>query len=48
MQARIDELRGKYSGDPVATMVLDKAQNEIDDYRRNSSWYGYQFLVAAA
>jgi SAM-dependent methyltransferase len=48
MQARIDELRGKYSGDPVATMVLDKAQGEIDDYRRNSSYYGYLFLIMAA
>ncbi|HKJ61560.1 MAG TPA: class I SAM-dependent methyltransferase [Hyphomicrobiales bacterium] len=45
MELRVAELRGKYADDPVGAVMLDKAQAEIDDYRRNSSWYGYMFLV---
>jgi SAM-dependent methyltransferase len=48
MEARIAELRGKYADDPAAMTVLDKAQAEIDDYRRNSAYYGYLFLIMSA
>lgn len=47
MEARLAELREKSANDPAGMTVLDKAQAEIDDYRRNSSWYGYMFLVMA-
>jgi SAM-dependent methyltransferase len=48
MEARIVELRVKYADDPAAMTVLDKAQAEIDDYRRNSAYYGYLFLIMSA
>ncbi|MBX2804379.1 MAG: methyltransferase domain-containing protein [Hyphomicrobiales bacterium] len=48
LEARIKVLRDKYSDDATALMVLDKEQAEIDDYRRNSSYYGYLFLIMSA
>lgn len=47
MQARINALRLKYAGSPADELILDKCQMEIDDFARNSSYYGYMFLVMA-
>jgi len=47
LEARIEQLRSRHAGDPVAERVLDQSQAEIDDFRKNGSYYGYQFLVMA-
>lgn len=47
MQERIEQLRPRHAGDPVAERVLDQCQAEIDDFRKNGSYYGYQFLIMA-
>lgn len=41
----IKELRLEYVDDPEALAVLDKAQLEIDIYKKSSQWFGSAFLV---
>ena len=45
MEARIRELRRKYSEDQAAQSTLDKEQRATDLYRKHSKWYGSVFLV---
>ena len=45
MEKRIGLLRQKYKGDEAANKQLDENQQEIEMYRRYSSWYGYVFYV---
>lgn len=45
MQIRVNELRPKYQGNEIATMVLDMAQAEISVFKNNSDWFGYEFFV---
>jgi SAM-dependent methyltransferase len=48
MQARLDELGGKYQDDDVGQEVIDLCAEEIVMYRDFSDFYGYVFLVMAA
>jgi ubiquinone/menaquinone biosynthesis C-methylase UbiE len=48
MEARIAQLREKYSGNAVAQSLLDAHAREIEMYRKFSSWYGYVFYVMQA
>ena len=41
----IKELRAEYVDDPEAIVVLDKAQREIDIYKKSCRWFGSAFLV---
>ena len=45
---RVAQLTDKYAGDPVAEAVLRACTEEIADFRANSAYYGYIFLVMAA
>jgi SAM-dependent methyltransferase len=45
MQARLAELSGAHTNDPVAKAVLDDCAQEITIYRDYSSFYGYVFLI---
>jgi SAM-dependent methyltransferase len=46
MEARIAELRTKYSGDPEASAVLDQIAEEPEMHRLHSGYYAYEFFVA--
>ena len=45
MEKRIGLLRQKYERDEAANKQLDENQQEIEMYRRYSSWYGYVFYL---
>jgi SAM-dependent methyltransferase len=45
IQARIDALRAKYSGDPGRLSELEGHQGEIDAYRAFGDCFSYLFLV---
>jgi ubiquinone/menaquinone biosynthesis C-methylase UbiE len=45
MEARISELRGKYTGDAEALAILDEIANEPEMHRQHSDYYGYEFFV---
>ena len=45
LQARLEELRGKYGDEPEASEVLDMMQREIDKYNEYGDWYGYVFFL---
>ena len=47
LQQRLLLLDKKYAGDDQATPVLREAAQEIDDYTKFFSYYGYLFLVMA-
>ncbi len=47
METRIEEMRGKYSGDGDALAVLDSLAQEPELHRRHSDCYAYEFFVAA-
>jgi SAM-dependent methyltransferase len=48
LDARLRELRAKYSGDPRALAVIEREQREVDAYKRYSTWYGSAFFVMRA
>ena len=45
MEARIGELRGKYSDDAEASAILDQLAGEPEMHRRYSEFYAYEFFV---
>jgi len=45
LEARIQALRVQYTADPSCQRLLDREQQEVDLYKRNSRWYGSAFLV---
>jgi SAM-dependent methyltransferase len=45
LEKRLELLQQKYSEDPFALEVIEYSQKEIDDYRKYSDWYGYEFFV---
>ncbi|MCU0299713.1 MAG: hypothetical protein MUF33_14525, partial [Candidatus Nanopelagicales bacterium] len=45
MEARIAELRRKYSGDPEAADILDDLAAEPEMHRRYCAFYAYEFFV---
>lgn len=45
MEARINEMRSRYQGDPEALAVLDEVAQEPERHRRLSDFYGYEFFV---
>ena len=45
MEARIDEMRSRYHGDPEALAVLDEVAQEPERHRRFSHFYDYEFFV---
>jgi SAM-dependent methyltransferase len=45
IEARLDDLRQRHNGEPVALDVLAEAQAEVDMYRRFGQSYGYEFFV---
>jgi SAM-dependent methyltransferase len=45
LERRIEDLRERHAGDPVALGVLDEAQVEIDMWRRFGGSYGYELFV---
>ena len=45
LEKRLGLLQQKYSEDPFALEVIKYSQKEIDDYRKYSDWYGYEFFV---
>ena len=47
LERRIENLEFKYREDPEALEVLENEKKEIDMYRRNASFYGYVFYIAA-
>lgn len=46
MEARIAELRGKYSGDAEASSALDLLAREPELHERYSGYYAYEFFAA--
>ena len=46
MERRIEELRGKYSGDAESLAALEEIAREPEMHRRHSDYYGYEFFVA--
>ena len=46
MQYRIEELRGRYTGDTEALAVLDQLAQEPEVHRKHSDCYAYAFFVA--
>ncbi len=46
MEARVNELRGKYAGDAEAAAILDQIADEPQMHRRYSEYYAYEFFVA--
>ncbi len=46
MEARLDLLGRRYSGDPLAQEVLTQAREEIEICRQYSAFFGYTFFVA--
>ena len=46
MEARIEELRGKYAGDIEALSILEQLSEEPEMHRRHSEFYAYEFFVA--
>lgn len=46
METRIAELRGKYSDDVEASVILDQIAEEPRMHRRHSDFYAYEFFVA--
>ncbi len=45
LEKRLDYLEQKYSGDTIALRVIEYSRKEIDDYRKYSDWYGYEFFI---
>jgi SAM-dependent methyltransferase len=45
LEAKLETLRRRHAGDPVALGVLDEARVEADMYRRYGTSYGYEFFV---
>jgi SAM-dependent methyltransferase len=45
MEKRLDLLEPKYAGDRFAMDVIGDSRKEIDDYRKYSDWYGYEFFI---
>ena len=45
MERRIEELRGKYTGDAEALAALNEIAREPEMHRRHSDYYGYEFFV---
>ena len=45
MQRRIEQLRGKYSGDAEASSILDRLAVEPEMHRRYSEYYAYEFFI---
>lgn len=45
LEERMRELRGVNTGDGERIVLLDAIQEEIDVYRRYSSYWGYEFFV---
>jgi SAM-dependent methyltransferase len=46
MQKRLEDLADRFLDDPEAEIVLLEAQDEIECYRRYSTYFGYCFYVA--
>lgn len=46
MEARIEQLRGQYAGDPQALAILDQLAQEPELHRRYGDFYAYEFFVA--
>ena len=46
MEARIAELRAKYTGDLEASTILDQLAEEPKTHRLYSDFYAYEFFVA--
>ncbi len=46
MEARIAELRDKYSDDRKGLAILDQLAEETKMHRRYSDYYAYEFFVA--
>jgi SAM-dependent methyltransferase len=46
MEARIEELRGRYTGDDEALAVLDQLGREPKMHRKYFDFYAYEFFVA--
>jgi ubiquinone/menaquinone biosynthesis C-methylase UbiE len=45
LQARVEQLRGKYAVDAEAQKLLAATQEEIDIYRKYADTYGYEFFI---
>ena len=45
MEKRLDLLELRYAGDSFALDVIGSSRKEIDDYRKYSDWYGYEFFI---
>jgi len=45
LEARIAELRNKYSMDQQAQELLEKEQREVDLFKRHARWYGSAFFL---
>lgn len=45
LEQRLNYLKEKYSRDAFALDVIRYSQKEIDDYRKYSDWYGYEFFI---
>jgi cyclopropane fatty-acyl-phospholipid synthase-like methyltransferase len=45
LEARLWSLREKYATDPEKLSVIESIQEEIDLYRKYSSFYGYEFFM---
>lgn len=45
LEKRIRRLKEKYTDNEKALSVFDKSQKEIDDYKKYSEYFGYEFFV---
>lgn len=45
LEARITDLRSKYSADQQVQKILDKEQREVDLFKKYSKWYGSAFYL---
>ena len=45
LEARLSDLRARYTADPGSLEIIETIQREIDIYREYSSYYGYEFFM---
>ncbi len=45
LETRIRELQKKYKGNPIALDVFAQSEKEIETYKKNSDYVGYEFFI---
>jgi hypothetical protein len=45
LEKRMTELKKKYRNNKTASQVFERSEREIEQYKRNSDYVGYEFFV---